>query len=147
MKSRFLLDVVVREGSSVFKLLSSEDQTLLIRGNAFLVLNLGLDIVDSVGRFDLEGDGLSGQGLFGKDSNQLSIEGNIRLVSSSFPRIHIRDNAYASQQPDNAASEIRGDGDLDVDDEYLGAYDSSTTSTQPPQRRRAGKGMEKTSKK
>ena len=38
MKSALLLDVVVRKGPSILKLLSSEDEPLLIRGNAFLIL-------------------------------------------------------------------------------------------------------------
>jgi hypothetical protein len=33
-----LLDVVVRKGTAVLKLLASEDQALLIRGNSLLVL-------------------------------------------------------------------------------------------------------------
>ena len=48
MESRFLLDVVVTEGSSVFKLLSSEDESLLIGWDSFLVLDLGLDILNGV---------------------------------------------------------------------------------------------------
>jgi hypothetical protein len=59
----YLLDVVVRESASILKLLSSEDQALLVRGNSFLVLDLGLDIVDGVGRLNLEGDGLARKGL------------------------------------------------------------------------------------
>ena len=58
-----LLDVVVREGAAVLKLLAGEDQTLLVRGDALLVLDLGLDIVDRVGGLDLKGDGLARQGL------------------------------------------------------------------------------------
>merc|ERR1712109_390825 len=58
-----LLDVVVGEGPSVLKLLSSEDQPLLVRGNALLVLDLGLDVLDGVGGLDLKGDGLASQGL------------------------------------------------------------------------------------
>jgi hypothetical protein len=38
VKGRLLLDVVVRKSASVFKLLASEDQTLLIRGNSFFLL-------------------------------------------------------------------------------------------------------------
>ncbi|MED6202982.1 hypothetical protein PIB30_118778 [Stylosanthes scabra] len=53
-----LLDVVVGEGAAVLELLSGEDETLLVRGDAFLVLDLGLDVVDGVGRLHLEGDGL-----------------------------------------------------------------------------------------
>ena len=40
---------VVREGSAVLELLSGEDQSLLVWGDAFLVLDLRLDVVDGVG--------------------------------------------------------------------------------------------------
>ena len=63
MKSGLLLDVVVGEGPSVLKLLASEDQPLLVRGDALLVLDLGLDVLDGVGGLDLKGDGLASQGL------------------------------------------------------------------------------------
>ena len=59
-----LLDVVVAESSSVFELLSSEDESLLIGWNTFLVLDLGLDVLDGVGGLDLKGDGLASQGLY-----------------------------------------------------------------------------------
>merc|ERR1711972_513573 len=58
-----LLDVVVGEGPSVLKLLASEDQPLLVRGDALLVLDLGLDVLDGVGGLDLKGDGLASEGL------------------------------------------------------------------------------------
>ena len=48
MKSGLLLDVVVRKGAAVFKLLSSEDETLLIWWDTLLVLDLGLDVFDGV---------------------------------------------------------------------------------------------------
>merc|ERR1739837_59548 len=48
MKSALLLDVVVREGSTILKLLTSKDQPLLVWGNSFLVLDLGLDILNGV---------------------------------------------------------------------------------------------------
>lgn len=63
MKSRLLLDVVIGQGAAVFELLAGEDQALLIGRDAFLVLDLGLDIVDGVGRFHLEGDRLTREGL------------------------------------------------------------------------------------
>ncbi len=66
MESRLLLDVVIGEGAAVFKLLSGEDESLLVRGDSFLVLDLGLDVVDGVGAFDLQGDSLSGES-FHKD--------------------------------------------------------------------------------
>ena len=55
----FLLDVVIREGAAVLKLLAREDETLLVGGNAFLVLDLSLDVVDGVRRLHLQGDGLT----------------------------------------------------------------------------------------
>jgi hypothetical protein len=39
------------------------NQALLVRWDPFLVLDLGLDILDSVGTFDLERDGFAGQCL------------------------------------------------------------------------------------
>ena len=41
MEGGLLLDVVIREGSSVFELLTSEDESLLIWRNTFFILNLG----------------------------------------------------------------------------------------------------------
>jgi hypothetical protein len=82
VKGGLLLDVVVGEGAAVFELLSSEDQTLLVGGDTLLVywkqsvdgqanweveylrtLNLGLDIVNGVGRLHLKGDSLARKGL------------------------------------------------------------------------------------
>ena len=63
MKGGLLLDVVVGEGPSVLELLASEDQPLLVRGDALLVLDLGLDVLDGVGGLDLKGDGLASKGL------------------------------------------------------------------------------------
>ncbi|KFW70321.1 hypothetical protein AS28_08317, partial [Pygoscelis adeliae] len=63
MQGGLLLDVVVRQGASIFQLLASKDQPLLIRGNAFLVLDLGLDILNGVTGLNLKGDGLASQGL------------------------------------------------------------------------------------
>ena len=59
MQSRFLLDVVVRQSSAILKLFTGKDQSLLVWRDALLVLDLGFDIVDSVGRFNLEGDGFA----------------------------------------------------------------------------------------
>merc|ERR1712109_341841 len=63
VKGRLLLDVVVREGSSILQLLSSEDQTLLLRGDAFLVLDLGLHVGDGIIWLNVQRDRLSGEGL------------------------------------------------------------------------------------
>jgi len=63
MESAFLLDVVVGESSSIFQLLSSEDEPLLVWGDSFLVLNLSLDILDGIRWLNLEGDSFPGEGL------------------------------------------------------------------------------------
>ena len=63
VKGRLLLDIVVGKSSAILQLLSSEDQTLLVRGDSFLVLDLGLHVVDGVGRLNLKSNGLAGQGL------------------------------------------------------------------------------------
>jgi hypothetical protein len=60
VKGRLLLDVVVGQSTTVLELLASEDQALLVRGNALLVLDLALDVVDGIRGLDLEGDGLAG---------------------------------------------------------------------------------------
>ena len=60
VEGRLLLDVVVRQGAAVLELLAREDQALLVGRDALLVLDLGLDVVDGVGRLHLEGDGLAG---------------------------------------------------------------------------------------
>ena len=63
VKGRLLLDIVVGEGTAILELLSSEDQALLVGGDALLVLNLGLHVVDGVRGLNLEGNGLARQGL------------------------------------------------------------------------------------
>jgi len=63
MERRLLLDVVVRQRAAILELLACENEALLIRGDAFLVLNLGLDVVDGVGGLDLKSDGLAGESL------------------------------------------------------------------------------------
>ncbi len=59
MQGRLLLDVVVRQRTAVLKLLAGKDQTLLVGRDAFLVLNLLLDILDGVRRLDFQRDGLA----------------------------------------------------------------------------------------
>merc|ERR1712223_798336 len=63
MESRLFLDVIIGQRPAVLKLLASEDQPLLIRGDSFLILNLSLNILNTVAGFNLQGDGLAGQGL------------------------------------------------------------------------------------
>jgi hypothetical protein len=58
-----LLNVVIAQCTSILELLAGKDQALLVWWNAFLVLNLGLDIVNGVARLHLEGDSLAREGL------------------------------------------------------------------------------------
>jgi hypothetical protein len=64
VKGGLLLDVVVTQSAAILELLSGKDKTLLIRRNSFLVLNLGLDVVNGVAGLDIESNGLSGEGLY-----------------------------------------------------------------------------------
>ena len=60
MQGGFLLNVVVTQRATILKLLACKDQTLLIRRDALLILDLGLDVIDGIAGLDLKGDGLSG---------------------------------------------------------------------------------------
>jgi hypothetical protein len=57
------LDIVVGEGSAIFELLASEDESLLVRRDTFFVLDFALHIVDGIAGLDLESDGLSSESL------------------------------------------------------------------------------------
>merc|ERR1712106_1137616 len=63
MEGRFLLDVVIRKGSSILKLFSSKDQPLLVWGDSLLILDLSFDIFNGVRGHNLKCDGLPSQGL------------------------------------------------------------------------------------
>merc|ERR1712062_901419 len=63
VKGRLLLDVVVRQRPPIFQLFTGKDETLLVWWDSFFVLDFGLDVVYGVAGFDLEGDGLAGEGF------------------------------------------------------------------------------------
>jgi len=63
VKGGLFLDIVVRKSSSIFELFSSENESLLLWRDSFFVLDLGLDVLDSVVWFDIQGDRFSGQSL------------------------------------------------------------------------------------
>ena len=63
VESRLLLDVVVRESSTVFELLTGENQSLLIRRDALFVLDLGLDVLDGVSWLHIQCDRLAREGF------------------------------------------------------------------------------------
>eukprot|EP00274_Cyanoptyche_gloeocystis_P003274 CAMPEP_0196658778 /NCGR_PEP_ID=MMETSP1086-20130531/31463_1 /TAXON_ID=77921 /ORGANISM="Cyanoptyche gloeocystis , Strain SAG4.97" /LENGTH=159 /DNA_ID=CAMNT_0041992507 /DNA_START=224 /DNA_END=703 /DNA_ORIENTATION=- len=63
VKRGLFLDVVVSKSSSILKLFSGEDESLLVWWDSFFVLDLGLYVFDSVARFNLKGNGLPGESL------------------------------------------------------------------------------------
>jgi len=63
VKCGLLLDVVVGERPSILQLFTSKDQSLLVWGDAFLILDLSLHVLNCVRRLNLEGDGFTSQGL------------------------------------------------------------------------------------
>ena len=54
MERRLLLDIVVTQRLTILELLARKDQTLLIRRNALLVLNLLLHVLDAVARLNIQ---------------------------------------------------------------------------------------------
>ena len=63
VEGRLLLNVVIRKGSAILKLLSGKDESLLVRWDSLLVLNLGLHVVNSIRGLDIKSDGLTGESL------------------------------------------------------------------------------------
>ena len=63
MKSGFLLDVVICQGTSILQLLPGKDKPLLIWRNSLLVLDFGLHIINGVGALHLQGDCFASQCL------------------------------------------------------------------------------------
>ena len=87
LKCIVFLNVVVGQGAAIFQLLASKDQTLLVWGDAFLVLDLGLDILNGVRRLHLQGDspaiGDLQEDLYlvsAKDMNSLSVVTHCMIV-------------------------------------------------------------------
>jgi len=88
MKCGLLLDVVIRQGTAIFKLFTGEDETLLVWWNTFLVLDFGLDIFDGVGSFYLKRDGFARE-CFNEDLHTTSKAQN-KMQSRLFLNIVIR---------------------------------------------------------
>ena len=64
MEGWLFLNVVIRKSSSVLKLLSSEDKSLLVWRDSFLILDLGFNILNGVSWFNIKGDGFTSEGLY-----------------------------------------------------------------------------------
>jgi hypothetical protein len=63
VQSGLLLNIVIGKSPTILQLLPSKDQTLLIRRNSFLILDLHLNIVDGIRALHLKRDGLARQSL------------------------------------------------------------------------------------
>jgi hypothetical protein len=63
VEGRLFLDVVVRKCASVLQLLAGEDETLLVRWDTLLVLDLLFHLLDGVRGLNLKSDCLAGQCL------------------------------------------------------------------------------------
>merc|ERR550525_96386 len=63
VQRRLFLNIVVRQSPPILQLLAGKDQPLLFRRDPLLILNLRLDILDSVIRFHIQGNRLASQGL------------------------------------------------------------------------------------
>merc|ERR1711959_657075 len=95
VQSRLFLDVVIRQSATVLQLLAGENQTLLIGGNAFFVLDFGFDILDGVKSLHVEGDGLASQSL---DENlHTTAQAQNQVQSRLFLDVVIRQSATILQ--------------------------------------------------
>merc|ERR1719351_127863 len=57
------VNVIIAQGPTIFKLLSGKYQTLLIRRDTFLVLNLGFHVLNGIRSFYFQRNSLSSQSL------------------------------------------------------------------------------------
>ena len=63
MESGLLLNVVIAQCPAVLKLFAGENESLLVWGDSFLILDLRFHVVNRVGSLHIKGDGLTSQGL------------------------------------------------------------------------------------
>jgi hypothetical protein len=73
MQSRFFLDIVIRESATIFQLFAGKDESLLVRWDALLVLDFGLDVVDRVARLNVQRNSLTREGFY---ENLHGVQGN-----------------------------------------------------------------------
>jgi hypothetical protein len=63
MQGGSLLNTVITQGMAILQLLAGKNKTLLIRRNALLVLNLGLDAFSGIRGLDIERNGFTRERL------------------------------------------------------------------------------------
>ena len=73
MEGALLLDIIIRERAPILELLACKDQALLVRRNSLLVLDLRLDVVDRVARFDLQRYRFTRQSLYKRSASPLAV--------------------------------------------------------------------------
>ena len=115
MKSGLLLNVVVAQSSPIFQLLASEDESLLVRWNALLILDLGLHVIDGVRRLDLQRDGLTREGL--DEDLHSTAETKDQMESGLLLNVVIRESASVFEllSGEDQALLIRGNSLLVLD--------------------------------
>merc|ERR1719270_3269067 len=91
VESGFFLNVVIRQSSTIFKLLACKNQPLLIWGNSFFVLDFGFHVLNGVRGLDLQGYGLSSERLH-KDLHSSSKSEN-QVESGLFLNVVIRQSS------------------------------------------------------
>lgn len=64
VESWFFVNVIIREGSTIFQLLACKDESLLVSGDAFPVLYFGLDILDGVRGLNFYSHSLSSESFY-----------------------------------------------------------------------------------
>ncbi len=100
---RLLLDVVVGKGATVLEVLAGEDEVIHRGRDAFLVLDLLLDVVDRVRGLDFERDRLAGRG-FDVDLHCCSLGSD--LVAAWRQRRSVHDDGHVSAR-DQALELVR----------------------------------------
>ena len=63
MERALLLNIVVTQSATILQLLASEDEALLVRWDALLVLDLLLDVLDAVSRLNIQRNRLARKSL------------------------------------------------------------------------------------
>ena len=115
VNSGFFLEIIVRESSIVFQLFSSEDQSLLVNWDSFLIHNLLLKRFNSVWGFNFDSHSLSSEGL--DEDLHASPESENEVESWFFLDVVIRDHSsiFKSLSSKDESLCVSGDAFLVLD--------------------------------
>ena len=98
MEGALLLNVIVRKSAAIFQLLPSEDKALLIRGNALLILDLLLYVLNGVTVLNIEGYRLACQRL-DEDLHQGGVDLQQTTFKPLFAGLRPKDNMRPTPPP------------------------------------------------